>query len=159
MLFVRRVLVGGQERALLIRDKRFERALEPGRNWVWLMRGAVEVEFHNVKALEFQSTWVDYLVKERAELVSRLFTVVETGDAQVAVVYLDGKLARVIGPGKRVLFWRGPVEVTSLVIDAKEHPEVPASLITAMVRLTAQAPVFYTMVGGGKIGLLYIHAR
>ncbi len=87
MLFVRRVLVGDQERALLIRDKRFERALEPGRHWVWLMPGAVEVEFHNVKALEFQSTWVDYLVKERAEVVSRLFTVVETGDAQVAVVY------------------------------------------------------------------------
>jgi regulator of protease activity HflC (stomatin/prohibitin superfamily) len=36
---------------------------------------------------------------------------------------------------------------------------VPASLITAMVRLTAQAPVFYTMVEEGKIGLLYIDGR
>ncbi len=58
-----------------------------------------------------------------------------------------------------MLFWRGPVEVTAQVIDAKEHPEVPASLITAMVRLTAQAPVFYTMVEEGKIGLLYIDGR
>ena len=67
---------------------------------------------HNIKDLVFAGERADYIVRERPELASRYFTVVDTADSQVAVVYLNGKLARVVKPGARVLFWRGAVAVT-----------------------------------------------
>ena len=81
------------------------------------------------------SEWTDFLVRERWALVSRYFTPVETGDSEVAVVYFDDKVSRVVGPGQRVLFWKGPVEVTYDLIDARENPQVPAVLVPAILRL------------------------
>src|SRR5437016_154221 len=72
---LRRILVGDNEGVLLIRNKRF-----------------------NVKSLVFSSDWTDFIVNQRPELASRYFTVVETTALEVAVVSLDGRVARVIAP-------------------------------------------------------------
>ena len=159
MLPVKRILVGDQERALLIRNGRFERLLGPGEYWVWTLGRTIQVEKHNVRELVFEGAWADYLAKERAEVAERYFTIVETGDSQVAVVYLDGKLARVIAPGKRVLFWRGPVAVTAQVIDVKQAPDVPRALLDAVTRLGREAPATYAAVDEGKTGLLFLENR
>src|SRR5882724_12585388 len=107
-VLLKRILVGDQDRVLLIRKGRFDRVLGPGEYWI---RGrAIETIAFNVNDLIFDNVWADYLVKERPAVASALFTIVETNDAQVAVVYVNGKLSRVIGPGKRVLYWRGPLE-------------------------------------------------
>ena len=69
----------------------------------------VYLKRYNVSDVVFQSTWANFLVKERPAVVERYFTLVETTDAQVAITYAEGKLLSVIGPGKRVLFWRGAI--------------------------------------------------
>jgi regulator of protease activity HflC (stomatin/prohibitin superfamily) len=74
-------------------------------------------------------------------------------------VYLDNKPDRVVGPAKRVLFWRGPVAVTSEVFDARNNIEVPARLIPAVVRMGREACVIYAAVDEGKRGLLYVDGR
>jgi hypothetical protein len=60
---------------------------------------------------------------------------VQTSDAEVALVYLDGRPARVIGPANRVLFWKGPVNVTFDRIEVRANPEVPTLLLPALARL------------------------
>jgi len=40
-----------------------------------------------------------------------------------------GRLARVIGPSERVLFWKSPMNVTLERIDVRANPEVPPSLL------------------------------
>src|ERR1700736_2244826 len=121
----RRVLVGDNERVLLIRKKRFADILAPGEYWIFTLGQDVALERYNIKGLVFASEWADYIVKQRPEVASRHFAVVETTDSQIAVVYLDGKVSRVIAPGNRMLFWREAVAVTSEVIDARQAPEVP----------------------------------
>jgi regulator of protease activity HflC (stomatin/prohibitin superfamily) len=157
MLIVRRILVGDQERVLLIRKGRFERILGPGAYWIWAPGAATET--HNVRAIQFSSPWTDYLAKERREVAERHFTIVETNDAEVAVVFLDGKFALTVAPGKRMLFWRGPLEVTARVIRVKEQAEVPTELLDALVRLGSGAPVTYATVDEGHTGLLFIQNR
>ena len=124
MLFIKRILVGDLERVFVIRKGRLAGILGPGEYWVFGL--GVVLEKHSVRELVLDSTWADYLATERPDLVADYFRVVETRDFEVAAVYLDRKLARVIGPGKRVLFWRGPVEVTAEVIDAKAEPQAAA---------------------------------
>jgi len=157
MALVKRILVGDQERVLLIRKGRFVRILDPGEYWVWAP--GTSLETHSVGEVQFASPWADYLAKVQRAITGRYFTIVETSDSQVAVVYLDGKLALTVAPGKRMLFWRGPMEVTAEVIDVKERPEVPQPLLQALVRLGSGVPVTYASVDEGHAGLLFIENR
>lgn len=61
-----RVLVGDNERVLLIRKKRFADVLGPGEYWIFTLGRNVELERHNVKGLTFSSDWADYLVQGAA---------------------------------------------------------------------------------------------
>jgi regulator of protease activity HflC (stomatin/prohibitin superfamily) len=156
---LRRVLVGDNERVLLIRKKRFADILAPGEYWIFTLGRGVEFERHNIKDLVFAGERADYIVRERPDLASRHFTVVDTADSQVAVVYLDGKLARVVKPGARVLFWRGAVAVTFDLIDVRQAPEVPERLLSALARLGRESLVTFAAVEEGKRGLVYIDGR
>jgi regulator of protease activity HflC (stomatin/prohibitin superfamily) len=154
---LRRVLVGDNERVFLIRKGRFEDILAPGDYWI--VGFGVTLELHDVKNLVLSSEWTDFLAKQRWELVSRYFTVVETADSQVAVVYFDDKVARIIGPGKRVLFWRGSIEVTYDLINAQENAQAPALLLPAILRLGKDSQATVAVVEEGKRGLLYLDGR
>ncbi|MEZ5403927.1 MAG: slipin family protein [Bryobacteraceae bacterium] len=156
MLYLRRVRVGDRERAIVIRKRRFERILGPGE--YWLFGSAVEVEVRQVAEVVYSGEWADYLIREHAELISAYFTRVDTTDAQVALVYFDGKLARVVGSGRRELYWRGGPEITAQVVDARSEPEVPAALVAPLTRL-GKAPVSATVVEEGKAGLLFLDGR
>ena len=156
---LRRVLVGDNERVLLIRKKRFEDILAPGEYWIFTLGRNIELERCNIKDLVFAGVWADYIVREQPELAARYFTVVDTGDSQVAVVYLDGKLARVVKPGNRVLFWRGAVNVTFDLIEVRTAPEVPERLLAALARLGRESLVSFAAVEEGKRGLVYIDGR
>jgi len=74
-------------------------------------------------------------------------------------VSVDGKLARVIGPGKRVIFWREVAELAFELIDVRREPEVRASLVAPLARLGAQSGVTFAAVDEGKRGLVYIEGR
>jgi len=155
----RRVLVGDNERVLLIRNKRLSDILAPGEYWIFTLGRGIALERFGIQAQAFTSEWADHLVSQKPELTARYFTVIETSDSQVAIVYLDGKLARVIGPGKRVLFWRGAVNVAFTAIDARETPEVPRELLPALARLGSASGATFTTVDEGKRGLVYIDGR
>jgi hypothetical protein len=147
---LRRILIGDNERVLVIRNRRFAEILEPGERWTVTLGQGIELERYNVRELVYAGQWTDYIANTRPEVAARFFTVVETSDAQVAVVYLDGRLARVICPSNRVLFWKGPVNVTFERIDVRAKPEVPAVLLPALARLGRESAVTFAAVDEGK---------
>ncbi len=155
----RRLLAGDNERIVVLRNKRFEGILGPGKYWLFTLGRGFEFEQHSVRSLVFTGEWADFIVKERPGVAARYFTVVETTDSQVAVVYLDGRLSRVIGPGKRLVFWIGAVTVTCTVINVREAPEVPGELVEPLSRLGREALMTAVVVDEGKRGLLYLDGR
>ncbi len=156
---LRRILIGDNERVLVIRKRRFAEILEPGERWMFTLGRGIELISYNVRELVFSGEWADYIANSRPEIAARLFVVVETTDAQVAVVYLDGRLARVIGPSNRVLFWRSAVNVTFELIGVRAEPEVPTRLLPALVRLGRESGVTFAVVDEGKRGLVYLDGR
>ncbi len=159
MLFLRRVLVGDQERVLVIVNGRFERMLGPGEHRVWSFRRSVVLERHNVAKVLFESAWANHVVKLRPDVAAEFFTVVETNDSQVALVSLDGNVARAFGPGHKILFWRGPVDVSVEVFDSNAEPEVPARLVATLSRLGFANLAVFTVVEDGKTGLLFLDGK
>jgi regulator of protease activity HflC (stomatin/prohibitin superfamily) len=155
---LRRILVGDNERVLVIRKKRFWKILGPGDYWV--LSRDVELETFSTREPVFASTWTNYLVTQKPELVAQYFTLIETGEEQVAIVYLDGKLARVIAPSSRVLYWRADVSVTFERIDIREI-EVPERLLAPLWKLgkEATAQATFAVIEEGKRGLVFLDGR
>jgi len=133
---LRRVVVGENERVLVTRKRRFADILEPGEYWLFGL--GVDLVPYNVRDLAFAGEWADHIANRCPDLVERYFTPVATSDAQVAVVYLDGKLSRVIGPSNRVLFWKAAVNVAFELIDVRAQPEVPAKMLAALAFLATR---------------------
>ena len=154
-----RILVGDNERVLVARNKRFSRILGPGEYLIFTLGRDMAFERFNTRDLVFASDWADFIVKERPEVASEHFMVIETSDSQVAVIAVERKVARVIGPGKRVVFWRGVLDVTSEVIDVREAPEVPARLVPALARLGRESNAVFALVDEGRRGLVFIDGR
>src|SRR5579859_7508571 len=98
---LRRILIGDNERVLVIRKRRFAEILEPGERWMFTLGGEIELQRINIRDfLVYAGGWADYIASSRPEVAGRYFTTVEASEAQVAIVYLDGRLARVIGPSE-----------------------------------------------------------
>lgn len=117
-MFWKRMIVADQERLLIAKNGRFQAIFTPGEYLIFVAPGvSLEVERHDVRDLVFQSMWADYLAKERPDIVARHFTLVETTDVQVGMVYVDSKLFQVLTPSKRVLFWRGRARVTAEMVE------------------------------------------
>ncbi len=121
----KQISVSKQERVLLARNGEFAGILSPG-DYRLSIAGQMrlELERHNVRDLVFESKWAEFLVKHRPALVRRHFTQIETDSFQVAMVYVNGKLFRVLVPAKRLLFWRGVASITAEVVEMIAAPEM-----------------------------------
>jgi len=153
----RRVVVGDVERAVVIRRRRFERILEPGEYRLFGL--GLEIETHKTASPEFVSEWADFLATQRKDVAEKYFTIVETGDAEVAVVSFDGKVVRVIGPAERVLFWKGATEVAFERFNVVAEPEVPARLIGPLSRMGLRSQAAFAVIEEGRRGLVYLNGR
>ncbi len=159
MSFIKLIEVGDRERALLIDSGRFVRVLEPGRHFVWSFGRNIEAVVCPLADPAFRNDWADILVRERPEVVARYFTVVETRDAEVAIVYANGKTLRVVPPAKRVLFWKEPLEIRAEVINVIDAPEIPRQKLAGLLRLGRESLAAFVIVEESKIGLLFIDNR
>ncbi len=103
------VKVAQYERALVYRDRNLEAVLTPGK--YRLARRELEVATYDVSVAELVLPRADVLVAEARALLEPAVQIVELGDREVGLVYKNGRLAGVLAPGARQLYWRGPVDV------------------------------------------------
>lgn len=131
---ITRLIIAQYERALVWKSKRFAGILEPGVRWIVTPFANIAVDLYDITTPEFEHPRVDLLLKEARADMERYFQIVELTEQEVGVVYKNGKLAGVLPPGKRQLYWKGPVDVTVTKMDIATDPEVPASLAKLMAR-------------------------
>ncbi len=117
MLGFKRVAIAQHERGLLFRNQNLETVLGPGIYLIFSPLKRIEVQVYDPSVAEFEHARVDLLVKEARATIEKHFAIVELGEREVGVVYKDGRAARLLAPGTRQLYWRGPVEIRVEIID------------------------------------------
>ncbi len=134
MFGLKRITIAQHERGLQFRNRSFEAVLEPGVRWIFdpLRRSAIEV--HDLTVAEFEHPRVDFLLEAAGDSISAHFQVVELTDREVGLVYKNGKIAGVLAPGKRQLYWRGPIEVRVVKYDISKDFEIPSDVAKVLVR-------------------------
>lgn len=119
------------EVGLVFRRGDLSRVLAPGRHRVWQRPfGRDELERIDVLVTHFQHPLLDVLIEDDA-LRSEL-EVVEVADAQRALVWKDGRLFDIVGPGRHA-YWKRPhaIAVEMIDVDARqrfEHAHLDAIL-------------------------------
>ena len=126
MLGFKRITIARHERGLVFRNRSFETILEPGVHWLTGPFARIDVQVYDLTVPEFEHPRVDFLVKEARATMEKYFDIVELTDSEAGLVYKNGKLAGVLAPGKRQLYWKGPIDVKVEKIDLAEQFELPA---------------------------------
>ena len=164
MLFVQKFIVLKHERGLLFKEGDFIRFLEPGTYRFRGLRRRHDVERFDLAEPLFAHRLVDYLVEAERADVERLFTLVETGANEVAVVYQNERIAEVVGPAQRKLYWKGPVETRVDRFDLDAGLAIDAKLVRQLAALSplrglGQYGVYSREVPDGHTGLLYVDGK
>jgi regulator of protease activity HflC (stomatin/prohibitin superfamily) len=134
MFGMKRVTIAQHERGLKFRNRSFVRLLEPGVYQIFDPLKRIEVQISDLTVAEFEHARVDFLVREARATMEKYFTIVELGDSEVGVLYKNGRIAGVIAPGKRQLYWRGAIDVRVDKYDITTEFELPKALAKVLVR-------------------------
>src|ERR1700743_3230246 len=114
------------ERALLTRDGRLERVLEPGRHRLFDPRHQLTTELFNVVRTEFPADRYAVLKAARPDLAAELFEAVETKANEIAIVSLDGRPVQLMTPWQVRVYWKVVTRVDAERIDVINDPRVSA---------------------------------
>lgn len=124
------VRIKTHERGLLFRHGDFVGLLGPGKYRFWfplLVRRQWEVQIVSTLKIKFEHELLDVLLRNAA--LRDAVTVVELLDHQRALIWKDGRLASILGPGRHA-FWKEPYTIAVEVFDTGqirfEHEKLPA---------------------------------
>lgn len=121
-----RLTIAQSERALLWRRGQFVGILEPGVRWVMQPFACIAVHLYDSRVPEFEHPRVDELLAQARATMERHFQIVELSEQEMGVVYKNGSLAGVLAPGKRQLYWKGPIDVRVEKVRARRTSSGPA---------------------------------
>jgi regulator of protease activity HflC (stomatin/prohibitin superfamily) len=134
MFGMKRITIAQHERGLMFRDRSFEAVLEPGVQWRFDPLGRTETQVFDLTVPEFEHPRVDFLLEAADGAIAAHFQIVELGDREVGLVYKNGIVAGVLAPGKRQIYWRGPVEVNVARYDITKELTVATAIAKVLVR-------------------------
>lgn len=162
-MWIQRVVIGDNQRAVVLRDGRFERVLGPGRYWLTGIGGRRELRVGNLDRAEVQMPGIEALMRTHGAELAGEIAEVDLGKRELGLVYQRGKLARVLAPGARQFYWRAADPVTveridlerELAIDAVKLAELRAPAAPDLVR-EIQAAALVAEVGAEQVGLLWV---
>ncbi|RMH17356.1 MAG: slipin family protein [Acidobacteria bacterium] len=125
----RRIKIRPHERGLLFRDRTFERILNPGRHWLVDPLRRVRVELASVREVDLVHP--DLEVIARSGALAGQAEILDLKDHQRALVWVDGRFARIYGPGLHAL-WSVFHQLRVEIVDAGEvrfeHPQLATIL-------------------------------
>jgi regulator of protease activity HflC (stomatin/prohibitin superfamily) len=142
------------ERAFLFRDRDFVRVLPPGRYLYFDPLFRLRVEVEDVSGPRIETEKLEAIVKSGA--LSQEAVVVDLSDGERALLFVDGRLERVLVPGLYA-FWKVLRDVRVEVLDAtKVRVETPA--LPKLLTLPGTAALVELVdVDAGAVGMYFLN--
>ena len=158
MLFRFRVIVKDDERALLMRDGRFERVLGPGRFLALDFGRRLSAEVVKIARAEIAAEKALLFAMAHPAVAAEHFEIVQAGPGEVAIVSLDGEPKHVVLPNTTRAFWKTITRVDVERIDAAGDVRVAKRHLDKLdpARTSIVVPA---VVEAHEAGLLFVDGR
>lgn len=166
MWMLKRWMIEPQMRGLQFVNGELKAVLQPGTHWLAAWRDQVRVELVNVGSGEFAVANAEFLMRTRSDVLEPHVEQVDIGDAEIGLVYREGRLVAMLAPNTRKLFWRAPwrIEVKRQAIG--ENFRMDAQLVATLiqpqnVKLLAEmtSALVLKEVPESGVGLLVVNGR
>jgi regulator of protease activity HflC (stomatin/prohibitin superfamily) len=146
--------VARYERAFLFRDRDFVRVLPPGRYLYFDPLFQLRVEIEDVTGPRVETEKLEVIVKSGA--LSEEAVIVDLSDGKRALLFVDGRLERVLVPGLYA-FWKVLCDVRVEVLDAtKVRVDTPA--LAKLLTLPGTAALAELVdVDAGTVGMYFLN--
>src|SRR5688572_33114378 len=95
MWMSKRIKVAMYERALVYRERNFDRVLGPGKYWLWGRE--IDVQVYDISKAELALPRSEVLVAEARAQLEPYMQIVELGDREVGLVYKNRSEERRVG--------------------------------------------------------------
>ena len=154
MMILRRVRVPEFQRGLLFRDGDLVEVLMPGRHWRLDPLLRCKVVTLSVRRTWLEHTDLDVIV--RSGLLADELQVIDLADHERALVRIDGRLDRVLGPGLYALwtvFHRVDIEILDARQQRVRRPDLPLILEKAGDLMNSY------QVQSGQVAMLFLDGR
>ncbi len=153
---IRRYHIDANHIGLLFRDGAFARFLDAGRHWVLDPFGRVEVLITSLRDVVFQHEQIDDIVASGA--LKDHAIALDLRDYQRALLWIDGRFARILRPGAYAL-WTMVRDVRVEVVDARQtrfrHDEFAVITRSAGAELALDV----CTVQRDHVGVLFVDGR
>ncbi|MDJ0942465.1 MAG: slipin family protein [Kiloniellales bacterium] len=149
--------IADTELGLLYRDRVFQKVLGPGvHRRLPNMSVRTEVRKLDLRALPVRDAALEALYLTRPDAVAQHFAVADVADNELGLVFADGKLVDLVGPGGRAFYAKNLRQIDVRILDAAAEVEAPKELVAPLARLKDQALVLLVEVPSDHVGLLYV---
>jgi hypothetical protein len=118
------VVIKDDERGLLMRNGRFEKLLEPGKESIFDFSGELYVEVLKVLRAEIAPEKALLLARTKPDLAAKHFEIVQAGPTEVALVSFDGDPKHLVLPNTTRAFWKTLTRVEVEKIDTAAHMRI-----------------------------------
>jgi regulator of protease activity HflC (stomatin/prohibitin superfamily) len=135
MMGYKRQVVAQHERALVLKNGVLTAVLGPG-VYRWMdLAAALECQVFDVTDPELTHPQAEVFRKDAAGIWTSQIETLETGEQEAGLIYLDGRLARLMPPLSRCFYWKGPVQVRLDRVDLTRDLAVDAALLETLRRM------------------------
>jgi regulator of protease activity HflC (stomatin/prohibitin superfamily) len=153
-MFREKVMIAEYELGLLYRDRKIEKLLTPGEHKYRTRRASLEV--YDLREMPVRDERLQLAYQLAPALIAEHLAVADMGDGQVGLVYANGKLVGLVGPGQVAFYGKRLAEIEIRTIDARAQVELDGALVGALERLNTGGLVKTVTVPAGHVGLLYV---
>ena len=143
-MFLQKVHVQKDERALLFVKGDFSEVLPAGDHWLFDLFGNMKVERFALALPRFEHRSADYLqfsrdLREKA-IVEREFHKVQIGPREVGLRYENGVLVEVLAPNTRALYWKGYLDIRVENVSVETSFAIPEKLAKEVLGAKLKMP-------------------
>ena len=109
-----------------------------------------------LRTLPLKDAALEALYLTHPERVAEYMVVADMGDSELGLVFVDGKLADLVGPGERAFYARLYRDIRVQTIDLAVEVDLPAELLAPITRMRQRNLVKTAEVPADFTGLLYV---
>lgn len=149
-------VVKDDERAILRRDGRFEKLLEPGRFVEFDPFGQLSIETVKVLRAEIAPEKALLLAKTEPDVAADNFAIIQPGPTEVAIVSMDGEPKHLVLPNTTRAFWKTLTAVDVEVIDTAQALRVDKRHLDKLDVSRVGNAIVSTIVDANQAGLLFV---
>lgn len=136
MFWMKKVVVGDAERVLVYRNRRIERVLGPGVHRLNDFKRDLELITHNISNSPYAANDGESLIVGLGEKLHDYFVLADIGNDEVGLMLRNGRIADVLAPGTRRLYWKGLAEIEVRAIALSDGLEVEREVANGLRQLS-----------------------